>query len=107
MHQEAVVFPGHSTISWAVAVAAFAVGGPFSATVSGCLADTHGWHGALLIVTWTFLLGGLKHIVGGDEGTAGEEKGCSKPDECGLAVGNSIDVLDGKLVVTIVLLPSQ
>ena len=56
---EAVVFPGHSTASWSIAVAAFAVGGPFGAVCSGTLADTRGRRGALMIVVWTFLLGGL------------------------------------------------
>ena len=32
---EKVVFPGHSTASWSLAVAAFAVGGPFGAVVGG------------------------------------------------------------------------
>lgn len=54
-----VVFPGHSTASWSFAVAAFAVGGPFGATVGGRLADTRGRRGALLICTWSFLLGGI------------------------------------------------
>lgn len=54
-----VVFPGHSTLSWSLAVAAFAVGGPFGAITGGRLADQRGRRGALLIGTWTFLLGGL------------------------------------------------
>lgn len=54
-----VVFPGHSTGSWSLAVAAFAVGGPFGAIVGGKMADQRGRRGALLIDTWTFLLGGL------------------------------------------------
>ena len=54
-----VVFPGHSTVTWSLAVAAFAVGGPFGATVGGRLADTRGRRGALLMDTWMFLLGGL------------------------------------------------
>jgi MFS transporter, SP family, solute carrier family 2 (facilitated glucose transporter), member 3 len=54
-----VVFPGHSTLSWSLAVAAFAVGGPFGAITGGRLADNRGRRGALLICTWTFLLGGL------------------------------------------------
>mmetsp|Transcript_26823 Transcript_26823/g.38862 ORF Transcript_26823/g.38862 Transcript_26823/m.38862 type:complete len:686 (-) Transcript_26823:257-2314(-) len=54
-----VVFPGHSTGSWAIAVAAFAVGGPFGAMMAGKLADSRGRRGALLIDTWIFLLGGL------------------------------------------------
>jgi len=32
---EKVVFPGHSTGAWSLAVAAFAVGGPFGAVVGG------------------------------------------------------------------------
>ena len=54
-----VVFPGHSTLSWSLAVAAFAVGGPFGAITGGQMADQRGRRGALLIATWTFLLGGL------------------------------------------------
>ena len=54
-----VVFPGHSTLSWSLAVAAFAVGGPFGAVTGGRLADQRGRRGALLICTWTFLLGGI------------------------------------------------
>lgn len=56
---EKVVFPGHSTALWSFAVAAFAVGGPFGAIVGGQMADHRGRRGALLIDTWTFLLGGL------------------------------------------------
>lgn len=56
---EKVVFPGHSTLLWSLAVAAFAVGGPFGAIAGGKLADSRGRRGALLIDTWTFLLGGL------------------------------------------------
>ena len=54
-----VVFPQHSTLSWSMAVSAFAVGGPFGAIVGGQMADQRGRRGALLIDTWTFLLGGL------------------------------------------------
>jgi SP family facilitated glucose transporter-like MFS transporter 3 len=56
---EKVVFPGHSTALWSFAVAAFAIGGPFGAIVGGKLADSRGRRGALLIDTWTFLLGGI------------------------------------------------
>jgi SP family facilitated glucose transporter-like MFS transporter 3 len=56
---EKVVFPGHSTGLWSLAVAAFAVGGPFGAMAGGKLADSRGRRGALLIDTWTFLMGGL------------------------------------------------
>mmetsp|Transcript_30097 Transcript_30097/g.82674 ORF Transcript_30097/g.82674 Transcript_30097/m.82674 type:complete len:664 (+) Transcript_30097:196-2187(+) len=54
-----VVFPGHSTLAWSLAVAAFAVGGPLGAVMGGRMADSRGRRGALLIDTWTFLLGGL------------------------------------------------
>ena len=43
---ESVVFPGHSTGEWAIAVAAFAVGGPFGAVVGGKMADSRGRRGA-------------------------------------------------------------
>ncbi|CAB9524177.1 family 2, facilitated glucose transporter member [Seminavis robusta] len=56
---EKVVFPGHSTGAWSLAVAAFAVGGPFGAFVGGKMADKRGRRGALLIDTWTFLAGGI------------------------------------------------
>lgn len=56
---EKVVFPEHSTLSWSLAVAAFAVGGPFGALIGGRMADQRGRRGALLIDTWTFLIGGL------------------------------------------------
>ena len=56
---EKVVFPGHSTGLWSLAVAAFAVGGPFGAIAGGKLADKRGRRGALLIDIWTFLIGGL------------------------------------------------
>lgn len=55
----AVVFAGHSTGTWAIAVAAFAVGGPFGANVAGSLADSRGRRGALLLNTWVFLFGGI------------------------------------------------
>jgi len=54
-----VVFPGHSTAEWSLAVAAFCFGGPFGANYAGQLAETRGRRGALLICTWTFLLGGI------------------------------------------------
>lgn len=56
---ESVVFPGHSISQWAVAVAAFCFGGPFGANVGGQLAESRGRRGAILICTWTFLLGGI------------------------------------------------
>ena len=56
---EKVVFPGHSITSWALAVAAFAIGGPFGSGMGGKLADQRGRRGAMLIGIWIFLLGGL------------------------------------------------
>lgn len=56
---EGVVFPGHTTAQWSLAVAAFCFGGPFGANYAGQLADTRGRRGAILICTWTFLLGGI------------------------------------------------
>ena len=63
---EKVVFPGHSTGLWSFAVAAFAVGGPFGAIVGGKMADQRGRRGALLIDTWTFLLGGFLQTIAPD-----------------------------------------
>mmetsp|Transcript_2975 Transcript_2975/g.5558 ORF Transcript_2975/g.5558 Transcript_2975/m.5558 type:complete len:699 (+) Transcript_2975:190-2286(+) len=56
---EGVVFPSHTTAQWSLAVAAFCFGGPFGANYAGQLADTRGRRGAILICTWTFLLGGI------------------------------------------------
>lgn len=56
---ESVVFPGHSTGEWSLAVAAFAIGGPFGSNFAASLADTRGRRGALLLNTYLFLLGGL------------------------------------------------
>lgn len=56
---EKVVFPGHSTAEWSLAVAAFAIGGPFGSMAGGKLADSRGRTGALMIDIWTFLVGGL------------------------------------------------
>jgi MFS transporter, SP family, solute carrier family 2 (facilitated glucose transporter), member 3 len=61
-----VVFPGHSTGMWSIAVAAFAVGGPLGAVVGGKMADQRGRRGALLICTWTFLCGGLLQTLAPD-----------------------------------------
>jgi len=47
----AVVFPGHSTVEWSLAVAAFAIGGPFGALVGGPLANQRGRRGAILLCT--------------------------------------------------------
>lgn len=56
---EKVVFPGHSTGVWSLAVASFAIGGPLGAFLGGQLADSRGRRGALLINVWPFLLGGV------------------------------------------------
>ncbi|VEU42399.1 unnamed protein product [Pseudo-nitzschia multistriata] len=61
---EKVVFPGHSITLWALAVAAFAIGGPFGSGMGGKLADKRGRRGAMLIGIWIFLLGGLIQSVG-------------------------------------------
>jgi len=60
------VFPGHSITSWALAVAAFAIGGPFGSSTGGKLADKRGRRGAMLIGIWIFLLGGLIQTVAQD-----------------------------------------
>ena len=57
-----VVFPGHSIAMWSLAVAAFAVGGPFGAITGGQMADQRGRRGALLIATWTFAILYMKEI---------------------------------------------
>jgi len=66
---EAVIFPGHSTLKWSFAVAAFAVGGPFGANIAGTLADTRGRRGALMINMWTFILGGILQTLAMDMST--------------------------------------
>ena len=53
-----VVFPGHSLLSWSLAVSCFAVGGPLGSYFGGIMADSRGRRGALLIDMWTFVLGG-------------------------------------------------
>eukprot|EP00558_Chaetoceros_sp_UNC1202_P003943 CAMPEP_0197242246 /NCGR_PEP_ID=MMETSP1429-20130617/8048_1 /TAXON_ID=49237 /ORGANISM="Chaetoceros sp., Strain UNC1202" /LENGTH=696 /DNA_ID=CAMNT_0042702235 /DNA_START=55 /DNA_END=2145 /DNA_ORIENTATION=- len=54
-----VVFPDHTTTEWSLAVSLFCFGAPFGSNVAGTLAETRGRRGALLICTWTFLLGGI------------------------------------------------
>jgi MFS transporter, SP family, solute carrier family 2 (facilitated glucose transporter), member 3 len=54
-----IVFPGHTTLQWSLAVAIFAVGGPFGAFMGGKLADERGRRGALLANIWLFLVGGI------------------------------------------------
>ena len=41
----AVVFPGHTTLEWSLAVSAFAVGGPGGAVLGGYLANKKGRRG--------------------------------------------------------------
>jgi MFS family permease len=41
----AVVFPGHSTFMWSLAVSSFAVGGPFGAIAGGTMANKLGRRG--------------------------------------------------------------
>ena len=53
------VFPDHSLAGWSFAVAAFAIGGPFGASVAGDLANSLGRRKFLIIVAWTFAAGGL------------------------------------------------
>jgi len=54
-----VVFVGHSTFEWSLAVSVFAVGGPFGAITAGTLIDTRGRRGAMAICIYTFLIGGI------------------------------------------------
>lgn len=54
----AFVFPGHSAEQWSLAVSAFCVGAPFGCALAGKWADERGRRGALLIVTWLFIIGG-------------------------------------------------
>lgn len=55
---EASVFPGHSQAAWALAVAAFAIGGPFGALAGGRVANARGRRSALLLDALLFLAGG-------------------------------------------------
>ena len=55
---EPYVFPGHSTAAWAVAVAAFAIGGPFGAAAGGRLANARGRRPAILLDAALFFVGG-------------------------------------------------
>jgi SP family facilitated glucose transporter-like MFS transporter 3 len=63
---EKMIFPGHSIGSWALAVAALAIGGPFGSAIGGKLADKRGRRGALLIGIWIFFVGGLIQTVAQD-----------------------------------------
>ena len=54
-----VVFSGHSTLEWSIAVSVFAIGGPWGAVAAGTLVDTRGRRGAMAICIYTFLIGGI------------------------------------------------
>lgn len=55
---EAFVFPGHSTEQWSLAVSVSCVGAPFGCVLAGKWADSRGRRGALLLITWLFIIGG-------------------------------------------------
>jgi len=63
---EKVVFPEHSTLSWTLAVSAQPIGALLGSSIAGKLADKRGRRGAVLILTWIFLLGGLLQTVAQD-----------------------------------------
>lgn len=54
-----VVFQGHTTFEWSLAVAVFAVGGPFGAVAAGKIIDSRGRRSGMAIVAYSFLFGGL------------------------------------------------
>lgn len=54
-----VVFQGHSTFQWSLAVAVFAIGGPFGAVAAGRIVDSRGRRSGMALVTYLFLIGGL------------------------------------------------
>jgi len=56
---ENVVFVGHSTLQWGLAVAFFALGGPLGAVYAGGVAETKGRKHALVVDACCFLLGGV------------------------------------------------
>ena len=55
---QSVVFPGHSTMEWSLAVSAFAIGGPFGSIIGGMLANQMGRRGTMVLTSWIFLIGG-------------------------------------------------
>ena len=63
---EKVVFPGHSTLMWTMAVTALPIGGPFGSALGGKLAENRGRRGAMLILIWTFLVGGIIQTLAQD-----------------------------------------
>ncbi|CAN0196330.1 unnamed protein product [Ectocarpus sp. 6 AP-2014] len=56
---EEVVFPGHTTTEWSLAVSVFAIGGPFGAILAGTVSNRNGRRGAIIVNTWMYLIGGL------------------------------------------------
>ena len=54
-----VVFEGHTTFQWSLAVAVFAVGGPFGAIAAGKIIDSRGRKSGMGIVIYLFLVGSL------------------------------------------------
>jgi MFS transporter, SP family, solute carrier family 2 (facilitated glucose transporter), member 3 len=54
-----VVFPGHGTAAWSLAVASFAAGAPFGAGYAGSKADERGRKSMILTTARLFLVGGL------------------------------------------------
>jgi len=56
---EGVIFPGHSKLSWSLAVSVFAIGGPFGALAGGMFANIFGRRLALTFNMSSFLVGGL------------------------------------------------
>ncbi|CAM9105512.1 unnamed protein product [Phaeothamnion confervicola] len=56
---EPVVFPGHTTTQWSLAVSVFAIGGPFGAVLAGKIANLKGRRMAIVLNAWVFLFGGL------------------------------------------------
>lgn len=59
---ESVVFPGHSTLDWSLAVSAFCLGGPVGAFLAGQFADEKGRKWALLLDAWIYVIGGLLQV---------------------------------------------
>ena len=56
---QAVVFPGHSTLDWAIAVASLSIGGPFGAIAGGILANMKGRKGAIIVNVWIYFVGSI------------------------------------------------
>eukprot|EP00546_Thalassionema_frauenfeldii_P003309 CAMPEP_0178932078 /NCGR_PEP_ID=MMETSP0786-20121207/22372_1 /TAXON_ID=186022 /ORGANISM="Thalassionema frauenfeldii, Strain CCMP 1798" /LENGTH=611 /DNA_ID=CAMNT_0020609239 /DNA_START=298 /DNA_END=2133 /DNA_ORIENTATION=- len=63
---EKVIFPGHSTLEWAIAVAIWPLGAPFGAILAGKWVESKGRGGALIFDCWIFLIGGLMQAFAPD-----------------------------------------